>query len=56
MNKTKIGIVGFGYWGPNLVRNFNSLENCTVKAIIDISEDRLKLAKHYTRKLMFPLI
>ena len=24
----KVGIVGYGYWGKNLVRNFNALDNC----------------------------
>lgn len=37
-----VGIVGCGYWGPNLVRNFRSLPNCTVKAMCDVSESRLK--------------
>ena len=36
-----VAIVGCGYWGPNLIRNFNSLENCTVRAICDMSESRL---------------
>jgi len=36
-----IGIVGIGYWGPNLVRNFNSIEGCSIKGICDISRERL---------------
>ena len=36
-----VAIVGCGYWGPNLIRNFNSLENSTVRAICDMSESRL---------------
>lgn len=36
-----LGVVGCGYWGPNLVRNFKSLPHCTVKAVCDASEVRL---------------
>jgi predicted dehydrogenase len=42
---TVIGVVGCGYWGPNLVRNFKSLPNCHVKAVCDLSEARLKHMK-----------
>lgn len=31
----KLGIVGFGYWGKNLVRNFNNLASCEVKYICE---------------------
>lgn len=41
-NRVSVGIVGCGYWGPNLVRNFKSLPNCHVKAICDLSEARLQ--------------
>ena len=37
----EIGIVGYGYWGPNLVRNFNGSEGCDVTAVCDRSEERL---------------
>lgn len=35
-----IGIIGYGYWGPNLVRNFLKVENCKVLAIADGSNAR----------------
>ncbi len=38
----KVGVVGLGYWGPNLVRNFRSLPNCQLKIMCDMSEDRLR--------------
>jgi len=38
----KIGVVGCGYWGPNLVRNFRSLPDCRMKVMCDVSEARLK--------------
>src|SRR6266404_1468503 len=37
-----IGIVGCGYWGPLLVRNFNNLPNCSLIVVCDASEARLK--------------
>ncbi len=40
-----IGIVGCGYWGPNLVRNFNSLSECNVKKICDLDPNRLEHLK-----------
>ncbi|HDL53475.1 MAG TPA: gfo/Idh/MocA family oxidoreductase, partial [Proteobacteria bacterium] len=36
-----IGVVGCGYWGPNLIRNFHGQEGCRVKTICDLDEDRL---------------
>lgn len=36
-----VGVVGCGYWGPNLVRNFRKISNCTVKAICDVNLERL---------------
>jgi predicted dehydrogenase len=40
-----VGVVGCGYWGPNLVRNFKGLSNCHMRAICDVSEGRLKHMK-----------
>ena len=37
----RVGVVGCGYWGPNLVRNFRKISNCTVKAICDVNLERL---------------
>ena len=36
-----IGVVGCGYWGPNLIRNFRALPDCDLKMMCDISEKRL---------------
>ena len=41
-NQIKVGVVGCGYWGPNLIRNFRSLPNCNLKMMCDLSEARLK--------------
>src|SRR4030095_5030973 len=32
--------IGCGYWGPNLLRNFSALPNCTVKYVVDASAER----------------
>ena len=37
----KVGVVGCGYWGPNLVRNFRSLSDCRLKMMCDINTERL---------------
>ncbi|MEM9952750.1 MAG: Gfo/Idh/MocA family oxidoreductase [Chloroflexota bacterium] len=37
----KVGVIGYGYWGPNLVRNFNSLSNAELIAVADRSDDQL---------------
>ncbi len=36
-----IAVIGCGYWGPNLIRNFNSLSGCTVKIACDLDKSRL---------------
>lgn len=42
-NILNIGIVGFGYWGPNLLRVFCGMDNCSVKYVCDIRPERLKI-------------
>lgn len=37
----KVGVVGCGYWGPNLIRNFRALPDCNLKMICDLSKPRL---------------
>jgi predicted dehydrogenase len=32
----KIGVIGYGYWGPNLVRNFMEAPGSTVVAVCDL--------------------
>ena len=39
-----IGLIGYGYWGPNLARNFNANPDMELKAICDFSADRLEMA------------
>jgi predicted dehydrogenase len=40
----RIGVIGYGYWGPNIVRNFSALEGCELVAVCDRSEAALKRA------------
>jgi predicted dehydrogenase len=41
----RVGVIGYGYWGPNIVRNFHSQEQCEVVLVADRNAkcaDRLK--------------
>ncbi|HVZ19095.1 MAG TPA: Gfo/Idh/MocA family oxidoreductase [Terriglobales bacterium] len=40
----KVAVIGYGYWGPRIVRNFHAAENCQVVAIGDKNTARLKRA------------
>jgi predicted dehydrogenase len=43
-----IAIIGYGYWGPNLVRNFSELPNAKVVAVADLDKSRLEVvARRY---------
>ncbi len=36
-----IGVIGCGYWGPNVIRNFASIEACELRAVCDLDPERL---------------
>ena len=38
-----IGVIGYGYWGPNLVRNFAELRGATVRKVADLDAAKLEL-------------
>ena len=40
-----IGIIGCGYWGPNLIRNFSEIEGCKVICCCDLDKTRLEHIK-----------
>lgn len=40
-----IGVIGYGYWGPNLVRNFTETKDSKVTFVSDRIADRLKLVQ-----------
>src|SRR5918993_3267436 len=41
----RLGIIGYGYWGPNLVRNFMEAPGSTVVAVCDFRPERLNQLK-----------
>lgn len=41
MDNIKVGVIGCGYWGPNLIRNFVEIPDSDVVAVADLREDRL---------------
>jgi len=40
-----IGIIGYGYWGPNLVRNFNETTGINVCQVSDLDPNKLRKVK-----------
>jgi predicted dehydrogenase len=40
-----VGVIGYGYWGPNLVRNFGEVDGTTVAAVSDSRPERLALVQ-----------
>ena len=57
--KVNIAILGYGYWGPNLVRNFNRFSNCNISYIVDKNINKLKDAQKLypnIKKIQDPLI
>jgi predicted dehydrogenase len=44
-NIINIGVIGYGYWGPNLVRNFNNLSTVRVKTVSDLNLEALTRVK-----------
>lgn len=45
----RVGVIGFGQWGPNHVRNFSNADNVEVVRICDAAESRLKAAQKFLR-------
>jgi len=53
----KFGVVGYGYWGPNIVRNLSSIDGCGVSVICDPSpaaRARAERAHHGVRVVADP--
>jgi len=42
--RVRVGVIGYGYWGPNVVRNIYSLENCEIVSICDQNPASLRRA------------
>ena len=45
----RVGVIGFGQWGPNHVRNFGLADGCEVRRVCDASEARLAVARKFAR-------
>ena len=41
----RMGVIGFGYWGPNIVRNLNALDRCRLVSVCDTNAKALKRAQ-----------
>ena len=41
----RTGVIGYGYWGPRIVRNLHSTDGCQVTTICDKSAASLQRAK-----------
>jgi predicted dehydrogenase len=47
-DKIRIGVIGYGYWGPNIVRNFSSIDSAKVIRVADSGESALnRVRKDY---------
>lgn len=47
-NTINIGVIGYGYWGPNLVRNFAEIPGAQVRTVSDFNPERLlKVQERY---------
>ncbi len=40
----RVGVIGYGYWGPNVVRNFHGLADCSLVAVCDKNPAALRRA------------
>ncbi len=43
----KIGVIGCGYWGPNIIRNFSQTNNVEISYICDIDENKINSIKKF---------
>ena len=41
----RVGVIGCGYWGPNLIRNFDQIGQTDMVAVADLDPDRLNHMK-----------
>lgn len=43
----KIGVIGYGYWGPNIVRNLTAIKETKVEVVCDANVQALKKVQDY---------
>ena len=53
MPPTRVGLIGFGYWGPNLARNLHAIPTCDLAAVCDANSERLEKARGLYRATRF---
>ncbi len=41
----KVGVIGYGYWGPNIVRNFSGTDGSSVLSVCDCNQEALRRAQ-----------
>ena len=57
MNRLKVGVVGAGYWGPNLVRNFSMCPQTEAFAVCDANPARLEsIGRSYSGLVLVPSV
>src|SRR5215469_16145793 len=42
----RVGVIGYGYWGPNVVRNFRGIDYARVVAVCDTNQNALRSIEH----------
>lgn len=45
MKDIKVGVIGCGYWGPNIIRNFNDNYHIDLKYVCDLSQEKVDRVK-----------
>lgn len=53
VQQVKLGIVGYGYWGPNLTRNFHTDDRVEIKYVCDRDPARLKQYRNQYQNVLF---
>jgi predicted dehydrogenase len=41
-----VGVIGCGYWGPNIIRNFNQSKHSNLKVVCDLQDEKLAKIKN----------
>src|SRR5256885_1648939 len=53
-DELRVGVIGCGYWGPQLIRNFATMPGVVLTAVADQREDRLGyVQQHYPHAKLF---
>ena len=57
MNRLKVGVIGAGYWGPNLIRNFALCPQTEAFAVCDANPARLEsIGRSYSSLVLVPSV